>query len=767
MNHFYMALYSNDVEPLVRAAQKAGVTLRLKLEHTADVNYETITKKVYDEKTKKVLPLEVSVQLGQALWAREMSQGFSHWLESVGLPPSYVQNILTDAKIFLRTNGELGIQLAGSKEILPLPKEYYVRLPKHQVQNVVALLPQLEGEHSFNIVLSPTANRVDIVARDASLTSVSVGKTMGSVVHNSLGMSEAGAKGLMMITSYVVPGFASLMTPVLKKYGEKNLLTLSLGMSVLAGALATLGGFNGFVEGTTLNLTQKILFVGALFSLSGAGIIKQLVSNMLIRANRGEVVLTSSEKEAKEVVVQAQPDVEGTALLSKRFKEFLTKKTGSLRDVVLYNKSFVYKNIGALTFLASPFLIKYGVLGLTGIDLGIDYSISFPLYIGYSSYVMWKVLRSKLRDAYTAKNLLQSQQILSNMLQEGAYALAKKGFVSTPATKGSHAWAGKEINTAVIDDVARSFKDSLDALAFAHIKINPSGKKKEFYQDAKEHILADLKLNLVQKYAVPAEQATQLVKQVAASIKMQENNLGNMAKMLKVPGVGALTAAMTLATVHEFVISTSFASTIKDLISQRELANFLMATSLYVPLIFGRLGGNWISRRISPDTMYLLCSTLSAAGTGIMALAGTSVPVAITGAAVASLGIGNFFTQMYDYIMSKYPKHNRELSAILSLTMAAAGIAAIPAGYMTAQVTGAPLDLWYAAAALAGSLLLTPGMMKNSSLVKAAKDGWKSLKKRIGKLFTAETLNNIPHPGGMVHPTGFGQVPPPAQAPAN
>ena len=722
MGHFYMALYNNDVGALVKAAQKAGVKLRLKLEHTANVNYETITKPVYD-KEGNILPLEVSVQLGKPLWARELNQAFVHWMESsMGLTVNHSQNILRDAKLVLRNNGELWMQLEGSKTLTPLPQEYYVRLPKHQVQNIVSLLPAVEKGQSFNIILSPTSNRVNMVARDASLTNASLGKTMGSVVYNSLGVQKESAQAMMFVINYVMPGFASLMTPALKKSGEKNLLTLSLGMSVAAGVLATLGGFNGFVEGVTLGPVQKGLFIGALLLMSGASIIKQLVSNMLIRANRGEVVLTSTEKKTAQAIVQERSTVQGSALIAKRFKEFFTKKSEmSLRDLVLYNKGFVYKNVGTLLFLASPFLIEYGTLGLTGIDLGIDYSASFPLYAGYSSYVMWKVLRSKLRDAYTAKNLLQSQQMLSNMLKTGAKALA-----------------GQHVTKNTIDDVARSFKDSLDALAFAHIKVNPTQQKKQFYQEAKEHILADLENSLKKGHHMPATQAHELVEQVTASIKVQENNLGNMRKMLKAPGVGALATAMTLATVHEFGISNSFAGTMDHLI-QGELANFLMATSLYVPLIIGRLGGNWISRRISPDTMYLLCSALSAIGPAVMIGAGNSVPLIITGAAIASLGVGNFFTQMYDYIMNKYPKQNREISSILALTMGVAGLGAVPAGWITAEKMGAPLDLWYAGAALAASLVLTPGMMKNSSIIKGVKQAvsqpWKKLKNNVKKWF--------------------------------
>lgn len=725
MDHFYMALYNQDMGRLVKAAQQVGVSLRLKLEHTANVSYETVSKSIYSERTGKVLPLEVSVQLNRPLWSREMKQAFSHWLEAIGLPGTYSPNVLAEAKLVLRENGEIWMQPKGSSSLVPLPEEYYVRLPKNQVKNFVQMMSRLEGE-PLNIVLSPTENRVNIVARDASLTNVSLGKTMGSIVNGSLGIAESHSKSLMFSINYVLPGFASLLTPVLKKYGEKNLLALSLGMSVSSGVLATLGGFYGFVENMTLDSVQKGLFVSAMLLMSGASILKQLVSNMLIRANRGEVTLSSAsvKQAAAQVEDQTQQQAHGLALIAKRTKEFFTNKSEqSLRDIALYNLSFVYKNVGTLAFLSAPFLIEHGVKGLTGVDLGIDYSASFPLYAVYSSYVMWKILRSKLRDAYTAKNLIQSQQMIANMLKTGGEILATG-----------------PVNKAVIDDVARSFKDSLDALAFAHIKLDPSKGKKQLYNNTKEQVLAELEQNLINQHQLSAEQAKDLVEKVAISIKKQENNLGNMWKMIKAPGVPALTTAMTLATVHEFVISSSFSGMMKGLISEGELANFLIAASLYIPFIVGRLGGNWVSRRISKDSMYLLCSALSAVGTAIMATAGGSVSQAITGAAVASLGVGNFFTQMYDYIMTKYPKHNRELSSILALTMGIGGLGAIPAGYFASQVgAGIPVDLLYAGGMLAASLVLTPGMLKNSSIVKGIADmvriPWKNLKTRVKRFF--------------------------------
>ena len=182
----------------------------------------------------------------------------------------------------------------------------------------------------------------------------------------------------------------------------------------------------------------------------------------------------------------------------------------------------------------------------------------------------------------------------------------------------------------------------------------------------------------------------------------------------------------------------------KGLIAQGEFANFLVSSSLYVPLIAGRLGGNWLSSRgVSKDSMYIFCSALSAAGTAIMATANGSVSQTITGAVVASLGIGNFFTQMYDYIMRRYPKQNRELSSLLALTMGVGGLAAIPAGYMASLMgMGVPVDLMYASGMLTASLILTPKMMVKSSLVVGIRQEVQDCWQRIKNLFRRGGKNN-------------------------
>ena len=691
MAHFYMRIQANQVGALVDLAPLAGVEkFYLKLENLPNVQYKSVSLPVFDLVTGKELPLEVS------------------------LP---VKNYVKNAKMVVMENGALGLVKPGASQAQALTG-LYVRLPKNQITNFVKVLQY--SPTPFNVSVHPTQNRADLIMRDASLTNVSLGKTMGPVVNNALGMKVNEANSMMFTINYILPGLASLLTPILKKYGEKKLMALSLAMSSAAGILASAGGFYGFVENLTLGPVSKGLFITALFLMSGSSILKQLVSNMLIRANRGEVILNQAKQAVKKSETEfTAEEKQGFAQMGLRLKEFFTKKSDvSLKDIVLYNLSFVYKNAGTLAFLASPYIINFGLTQLTGHDFGLDYSVSFPLYAAYSSVVAWKVWRAKLRDAYSAKNLEQSQKNLQVSLTSGSRVLATT----------------EKLSSSQIDDIARTFKDALDALVFADMKLNPGQKKADLYAKTKADFLARLEARLIGEHQMDPQGARVLISKIKSSIKVQENTLGNMAKMLKAPGVAALSTAMTLATVHEFVISSAFSSTMKGLISEGELANFLIACSLYIPLLGGRLGGNLVSRRISADSMYILCSSLSALGTGIMIGAGDSIPLTITGAAVASLGVGNFFTQMYDYIMTLYPKQNREISSILALTMALGGLGAIPAGYLASANNDVP-SLIYAAAALGLSLVLTPGMMKHSTLVKGMRYEAKRLWKGIQKLF--------------------------------
>ena len=678
MSHFFMKLRPGQLSRLVSEVSRSGVTLKIKLESAPNIAHKTVVVPLYSSNGQHRLPVEVNLPAGL---------------------------LRADDKLILDRKGHLGVLRQGKGAARAL-SNFYVRIPKHQIGQLVTVLKN--SKETFNISVFSTQNKANLIVRDVSLTNVSLGKTMAPIAKTQLGMSVADASTLMFMINYVLPGFASLLHPVLKKYGEKKLLTISLIMSAAAGLLAAAAGFYGFVEQSEVSPFDRVLFVSGLILMSASSILKQLVCNMLIRANRGEVVVTTPKAKAPtaaELKAAAQMDLKQ---VGARIKEFFTKKSDlSLKDVFLYNLSFVYKNTGTLAFLASPYLFNWGASQLFGVNLGLDYSISFPIYALYSGWVTARVIRANLRDAYSVKNLEQSQRALSSGIEKTAKAFEE--IVALPV--GSN-----EFKEAT-EEVSRKLKDAVDALVQAHVKLNGRLKTKAVFAEVKQQTLQNLEETLAASGAFEDGQLQQIMDQVKLDFTNLENSTANVWKVFaKAKGVKTISIAMTLATVHEFILSSSFAASINTLIPDGAYANFLVALSLYLPFIVGRLGGNVIGKRMSSGSMYILCSALSAIGTGIMITnVGNLIPT-IVGAVVASLGVGNFFTQMYDFIMQKQPKLQREISVILALTMAIAGIATFPAAYMTALLPN--LDLIYAGVCLGLSLVMTASMMQDSTLAK-------------------------------------------------
>ena len=123
--------------------------------------------------------------------------------------------------------------------------------------------------------------------------------------------------------------------------------------------------------------------------------------------------------------------------------------------------------------------------------------------------------------------------------------------------------------------------------------------------------------------------------------------------------------------------------------------------------------------------MYALSSTFSLAGTALMAAtAGHSAPALITGAIIASFGVGNFFSQMYEYMVGLYPKHRREIALLINYTMPVAAVMSFPMRWLVGATGFSGMDLVVSEMAVLSSILLTPGMLANSSLVKVGKNLW-------------------------------------------
>jgi len=623
MSRFFMKLdgFTEDFRDFAGLAAKAKLDgdLKVKLVQTSKRrSVKTSLVRLYTEDLKS---LPVEVELPASLMGPE------------------------DALVMKASTGELAIIRKGQKTPEAI-EDYYIRLPKNQINNIVSIL-QISPRR-FSIGIGSTKDKAGVVIRDVSMTNVSLGKTFAPVVKGSLGMSEANANSLMFCINYLLPGLSSLLNPVLKRFGERKLLLLSLCMSALAGVVATSAGFYGFVDSMPHNDLRTYAFVASISLMAVAGILKQLVSNMLIKANRGDVAATKTNPADKKAAASAKdaakPEVSQKVTFSdvtRRFKEVFTKKSDmSLQDAFFYNLSFMFKNFGTLLFLALPYMVDLAVKLVTGVDLHLDFSLSFPIYAAFSTMALLKVYRAHLRDAYDSKP----------GLKESPMAIAKEA----------------ERNAGKASDQALNTKKP----AAAAVAAKP-----------------EVKHNVVDVF-------------------------------LKHKSVRIIAYAMSLATIHEFVLSSSFASILSSSFNSGSTANFWVALCLYVPLVAGRLLGNVASQRMTPSSLYISFSALSAIGTAIVAAFINSPVAVMVGASIASIGIGNFFTQMYNYITDKHPDYNREVSVILSLTLAVGALGAIPPQYMIQLTHIKNLGIIYAMACLVGSLLLTGNMMSGSTLYK-------------------------------------------------
>jgi len=126
--------------------------------------------------------------------------------------------------------------------------------------------------------------------------------------------------------------------------------------------------------------------------------------------------------------------------------------------------------------------------------------------------------------------------------------------------------------------------------------------------------------------------------------------------------------------------------------------------------------------------MYAVSSAMSVLGTALMAGANGNIGALISGAVIASFGVGNFFSQMYEYMTGLYPKYRREIALLINYTMPAAAIMTFPMRWLVGLTGISNLDLLISGAGLLGSLVLTPGMFANSSIVKAAQHSFTNTK---------------------------------------
>ncbi|WP_428054840.1 hypothetical protein, partial [Candidatus Avelusimicrobium facis] len=698
MSHFFLKFAGTPAEfkAFVRLAQQADLSspLHIKLQHRPNQATKTRTFPLYDATGRLPLPVQVEIQ-------KKLVPG--------------------EARLVLDEEGRIGLLRPFADKSVPL-QDLYIRLPKHQIKTLVQILKN--SKQVFPVEVLRTENKASILYRDQQLYNNSLGKTMGPIIHHDLGMSAAAATNLMMVINYVIPGLASLLNPVLRRLGEKRLSVIAGFMTSLANFLPPLVGFYGVAREASVSNIAIGVVVSAFVMRSVASVLQQVTSNMLVDVNSGKVPVEKKKTDKKDHTGERVTWKDITQRMKDVWKT--QASTADIRNLLMYNLSFVFKNFGTLLFLAIPWMLNKAWFLATGTDGSLVYSISFPLFGAYALFITLRTLRANLRDAYTVPTVEGSLKDIDQQLGKMAFALKEElGKESTTA----------QAQTDLLEKQAQDLLANMDNVLQAYRRV---GTKKKDLPALREQLLIQFARDAQGKLSalLPQEQAQALGQQFSdILLHMEKNPVTAWQVLLHAPSVALITIGMTLATVHEFTVSSAFSMNLNQLMSNEATANLLVAVSLYVPLILGRLGGNLVASRISSGTMYLLCNAVSGLGTLLMLSAVGNVPMSILGAAITSLGVGNYFSQMYDFVTKKNPKLKREISVILAVTMAAAGLLTIPASHLNAWFGMQGLDLWYAAGALVLSWLATLNMTASSSLVKFfktqvqdAKDQWHNKK---------------------------------------
>ena len=722
--------------------------LRIKLERTPNERHEVVSLLVYR--------------------AENLAQNYVTADVEASLLPS------NEGRLILEKDGQIYFESEAGKRTLI--KDYYIRLPKED-SKYWATIMQSNPQTPFSLKLHATMDKTALISKSIPLLQIGLGKTTAPELSTRTTLDESTSSAIMMGINNVLPALAGLVHPMLKRYGEAAVARFGAWMFAAAGATALAGGLYGALGDGKMTSWQLAAFITSSVFISLGTNITRYVQNILIKANRGEIVPQDAFKKkgkAGKSAVTNPEKVYTPSYLANRVKEVFTVKPSSTkRDGVLFQTATMFKNLGTMIFLGLPWLLNIVSEKAFGYNLGLDFSAS---YVPYSLFAMWTAFRLQ-KVAY--KNAFPMDMTsVSNNFKE-TLARVNENITSLPA----EALLAKEGEISVdLLNAAKQLKGSIDALVPVEVramKTSADGRVALHEQEA----VASLKDALAQSGKLTPEQ----VETVGNTLQQAFDKLGHrdvkLMDVLRTPKLKTALAAMMMATVHELSISNGFsfavrealapgnAQAVADAVAQAAAdpaaqaaleaaaraaesteANALVAFTLYGSMFAGRVLGNVINRRISGGSMYALSSLASLAGTGMMVAANAqNIPLLLAGAVVASFGVGNFFSQMYEYMVGLNEKYCREIALLITYTMPAAAVLSSPMRSLVNYTGWQSADLFLAGLFAAGSLVFTRSMFANSSVVQVGKYQGKKLWRNVKKIFGfgKQNPNNQPPAAGL------------------
>ncbi|MGN0025047.1 MAG: hypothetical protein ACI351_06400 [Candidatus Avelusimicrobium sp.] len=603
---------------------------------------------------------------------------------------------------------------------------YYIRLPKEDSRYWTRVMQQ-DGQ-PFTLGVHSTSRKTTLLTMSVPSLQIGLGKTTAPELNARTNLSESTSSMIMLGINNVLPILMGFVHPLLKRYGEAAVARWGMGF-FLAGGLTALGsGLYGALGDGSMTSLQTVGFITSSILIAMGTNITRFVQNILISANRGVPTLGDSFKK-KPVVKGAATEVPDFAHFTKRIKEVARFKKGVVRDGALFQTASMFKNIGTMAFLAFPWLANRVSELAFGVNLGLDFSASYVPYTLWAGWTAWKLSRTAYKDAFPM-NLNVVENRFRELLASSFNGMEKLSAEALMAESGEMTALAKKLSGMI---------DSLTAVEVRHKK----GDGKKLIQQHEAEAVQAFQEDLISK-GVPAAQAEQAGLELQKAFDTLGHRNVRLWDVFRLKALSPSLLAMTLATVHELSVSNGFAFAMHDVLGDGTYANALTALTLYGSMSVGRILGNLISRYLSGGSMYALSSLFSIGGTALMAFAGDSISQLMTGAVIASFGVGNFFSQMYEYMTGLYPKYKREISLLINYTMPLAAVMSFPMRWLVNYTGVSGLDLMLSGAAVTGSVMLTPGMLANSTVVQVAKYEGGRMWTKMKNLFKGGGKHNTP-----------------------
>lgn len=706
MERFFFVLSTDNgaLQTLIEGAQRiqSHYPLRVKIRFNGTEKWSAPFKRLYNH-TKAVVQVP--------LYSGDMKGSFILADLDTALLPTELVKTADQGALFAQGNKIWYMDPNGRSVAL---SKYYVRLPKEESSKWIQIF-QNNPQVKFNLNVYSSLNKTNFMTYLVSPMRIGTGKAFGPIM-SSLGLSPFFATGIPLFANNGLSVVLGPLMPYLRRIGDANMYRLGVALYALASTGALALGLNGFMGVENATATQVGGLIGVLTAMGFGGVLINTTQNNLVASNVGAMPAVRSKKTKNiSAASESGPNAATLGFLGKRVKEIFSKGHVEMRDSVRYQWLSALKNVGTFAFLAIPF--GFNVLSeAVGSSLRADFSLSFWALAGLSLYSLVKVMRMPLKDSFP-----RDLTVLHKMLKDKEFQVLAdiEKQLARPEVQRDFGPIVKQLN-GILGPYARA------------TSYKTHEKEKDVSARLEAETMQNLQAELTAK-GLPAEQVQQAMDSLQAAFDaLGKRNVG-IWNVMKMPGVRSALGAMTLLTVHELGTSSEFAYQVKEVAKANfgvgdaegaALGMFLTAFFLYGTSFFSRLAGNWLALRTSEGSMYAFSSAISAIGTGLLIAANGSMPMLFTGAIMATFGMGNFFSQVFEYTIKQAPKFRQELAVLIGYTMPVAAL--LTAGVHTLAEWGTAhginaLGLMVCQAALFTSFFVAPRMFADSSLVKAIK----------------------------------------------